>query len=44
MINRKNNYQHGVMNGDQGIILRSEGGNLIVEFESPEKGAREVEF
>ena len=44
VINRKNNYQHGVMNGDQGIILRSEGGNLIVEFESPEKGAREVEF
>ena len=34
VINRKNNYQHGVMNGDQGIILRSEGGNLIVEFES----------
>ena len=44
VINRKNNYQKNVMNGDQGTILRSAGGNLIIEFDSVEKGTREVEF
>ena len=39
VIQRKNNYELKVMNGDQGVITRMSGGEIIVEFDG-----REVSF
>ena len=36
VIQRKNNYELKVMNGDQGIITRESGQNLMVEFDGVE--------
>ncbi len=32
VIQRKNNYKHQVMNGDQGTIVKGNGQNVVVEF------------
>ena len=44
VINRENNYELGVMNGDVGTVMRENGSNLIVEFEMPGTRSYEVEF
>ena len=44
VINRENNYQLGVMNGDIGTVSQARGGNLTVRFETPEGPVRDVEF
>jgi len=36
VIQRKNNYELNVMNGDQGVITRESGQNLMVEFDGVE--------
>lgn len=36
VIQRKNNYELGVMNGDQGVITRESGKDLMVDFEGSE--------
>jgi exodeoxyribonuclease V alpha subunit len=44
VINRENNYELGVMNGDVGTVLREKGSELVVEFEMPGRSKHEVIF
>lgn len=44
VINRENNYELNVMNGDVGTVMRENGSKLVVEFEMPGTRAHEIEF